>query len=275
MESIINNETPLNGLLERYQNKYQTANPYPSIHFDDFFDENFLSKVLSEFPDLSKHKVLKYDNANERKLAGKGEMLFGPYTMRLMHFLNSEPFLQFLQELTGIKELLIPDPYFVGGGHHEIKPGGYLKVHADFNKHPSLGLDRRINVLIYLNKDWDEAFGGHFELWDSEMKGCVSKILPVFNRLAIFSTTDFSFHGHPDPLQCPGGRSRKSLALYYYSLGRPETEVARQHDADHTLFRKRPGVKSDRSFSLKEMMRQITPPLMFNSLKRIASYFES
>jgi len=275
MESILNNDKSLNELLEKYQDKYQEADPYPSIYFDDFFNEDFLNEVLLEFPDLSKHKVIHYDNVNERKLAGKGEMLFGPNTKRLMHFLNSEPFLQFLQELTGIKELLIPDPYFIGGGHHEIKPGGYLKLHADFNKHPSLGLDRRINVLIYLNKDWDEAFGGHFELWDSEMKGCVSKILPVFNRLAIFSTTDFSYHGHPDPLQCPEDRSRKSLALYYYSLGRPEIEVVRKHDSDHTLFKKRPGVKSDSAFSFKEMMRQITPPFMFNSLKRIASYFES
>lgn len=275
MESILNSDKSLNELLDIYGKKYRKAEPFPSIYFDDFFNEDFLKKVLSEFPDLSQHKVLRYDNANERKLAGKGELLFGPNTKRLMHFLNSEPFLQFLQELTGINELLIPDPYYVGGGHHEIKSGGFLKIHADFNKHPSLGLDRRINVLIYLNEDWDEAFGGHFELWDSEMRGCVSKILPIFNRLAIFSTTDFSFHGHPDPLRCPEDRSRKSLALYYYSLGRPESEVVRQHDADHTLFRKRPGVKSDYSFSLKEVVRQITPPLFFNSLKRIGSYFES
>lgn len=157
----------------------------------------------------------------------------------------------------------------------KLNYGGYLKVHTDFNKNPSLGLDRRINVLIYLNKDWDVAFGGHFELWDSEMKGCVSKILMVFNRLAQFSTTDFSYYGHPVTLQCPDGLSRKSVALYYYSLGRPETEVVRQHDADRTLFSKRSGVKSDRSFSLKKTMRQITPPLIFNTLKRIASYFES
>jgi Rps23 Pro-64 3,4-dihydroxylase Tpa1-like proline 4-hydroxylase len=81
-----------------------------------------------------------------------------------VHFLNSQPFLEFLQQLTGIKETLIPDPYFEGGGFHEIKPGGYLKMHVDFHKHKLTKLDRRLNILVYLNEDWKEEYGGHFEL---------------------------------------------------------------------------------------------------------------
>ena len=77
----------------------------------------------------------------------------------------------------------------MGAGQHEIKPGGLLKIHADFNKHNISGLDRRLNVLVYLNKDWKEEYGGHFELWDKDMKHCVKKILPTFNTMAIFSTT--------------------------------------------------------------------------------------
>ena len=57
----------------------------------------------------------------------------------------------------------------------------------------------------------------------------LSKILPLFNRCAIFSTTDFSFHGHPTPLTCPPDRSRQSLATYYYSNGRPEEELSDSH----------------------------------------------
>lgn len=201
--------------------KYQKASPFPSIYFDDFFDSDFLEKVLLEFPDLSSKDAEKYNNAKEIKLAGKGERFFGDETKKLMHFLNSEPFLNFLQILTGIKEPLIGDPYFYGGGQHEIKKGGLLKIHADFNKHTKLGLDRRINVLVYLNKDWKEEYGGYFELWNTDMTKSEERILPLFNRMAIFSTTDFSYHGHPDALNCPEDRSRKSLALYYYSNGRP------------------------------------------------------
>jgi Rps23 Pro-64 3,4-dihydroxylase Tpa1-like proline 4-hydroxylase len=139
--------------------------------------------------------------------------------------MNSEPFLRFLQELTGIKETLIPDPYFEGGGVHQIKRGGFLKVHVDFHRHRLLQLDRRVNVLVYLNKDWKDEYGGHFELWERDMSRCVKKIAPLFNRMAIFSTTADSWHGHPDKLNCPEGRSRQSLALYYYTNGRPSYEV--------------------------------------------------
>jgi Rps23 Pro-64 3,4-dihydroxylase Tpa1-like proline 4-hydroxylase len=102
-----------------------------------------------------------YSNPNENKYATKGEYRFGPNTKHLVHFLNSQPFLEFLQEMTGIKETLIPDPYFEGGGFHEIKPGGFLKLHVDFHKHRKMNLDRRLNLLVYLNEDWEESYGGH------------------------------------------------------------------------------------------------------------------
>ena len=111
-----------------------------------------------------------------------------------------------------------------------------MGVHVDFNKHGRYQLDRRLNLLLYLNKDWQEDYGGHFELWDRDMKNCVQKVLPVFNRVAIFSTTEHSWHGHPDPLNCPEDRSRKSLALYYYTNGRPSDEEAEQHS---TVFKAR------------------------------------
>lgn len=85
----------------------------------------------------------------------------------------------------------------IGGGLHELRNGGYLNVHADFNRHPKLKLDRRLNVLIYLNKDWISEYGGELQLWDKEMKNCEKKIIPIFNRMVIFSTTDFSYHGNP------------------------------------------------------------------------------
>ena len=146
--------TNLQDLGTQLASKYQTNKPYPSIYIDDFFDENILEKVLEEFPkvDQLKDKIY-YANPNEDKYATKGEYSFGPQTKKLVHFLNSQPFLEFLQKITGIEETLIPDPYFEGGGFHEIKPGGFLKVHVDFHKNKKLQLSRRVNFLVYLNKD--------------------------------------------------------------------------------------------------------------------------
>jgi hypothetical protein len=145
-----------------------------------------------------------------------------------------------------------------------------LKIHADFNKNKLTNLDRRLNVLVYLNKDWDEAWGGHFELWDKEMKGAVKKILPLFNRMALFTTTDFSYHGHPEALKCPPGRSRKSLALYYYTNGRPAYEINSGLENHSTIFKARPNTEDKKNFSVKEVVRQITPPFIYNAAKKIA-----
>jgi hypothetical protein len=244
---------------EKHQ-EYITASPFPSIYIDNFFNEDMLNKVVEEFPDLAKQiEIINFNNHNEKKLAAKGESLFGDTTKLLVHYLNSQPFLEFLQALTGIRETLMPDPYFFGGGYHEIKPGGLLKIHADFNKHATTKLDRRLNVLVYLNKDWDESYGGYFELWDKDMTKAHKKILPIFNRIAIFSTTDFSYHGHPDPLTCPPDRSRRSLALYYYSNGRPQSEINTGIEDHSTLFKSREGIKDD-TIIIKQAAPKTTPP---------------
>jgi hypothetical protein len=264
------------------ENEYQQAEPFPNIAFPNFFDPQILDRVLDEFPDLSRQReVSTYDNPNERKLASRGEALFGPATRRLVHFLNSQPVLEFLQRLTGIKETLLPDPYLEGGGYHEIKPGGLLKVHADFNKSRATGLDRRINLLVYLNKNWEESYGGHLELWDRDMKRPLKKILPTFNTVAIFSTTDFSHHGHPNPLTCPPDRSRKSLALYYFSNGRPAQEVHARLEEHGTLFKARHGVANDvreeveARRSAKSILKEFIPPVLLRPLKWMKWRFRS
>lgn len=259
----------LQKLAEENRNKYEHASPFPHIYFDNFFNSDFLDVVLSEFPDLSKKKSQKYNNANEIKLAGNGEQFFEKRTKQLMHYLNSQEFLLFLQELTGIKETLLGDPYFVGGGQHEIKKGGLLKIHADFNKHNRTNLDRRLNVLIYLNKDWKEEYGGHFELWDKDMTKAEQKILPIFNRVAIFTTTDFSYHGHPEALNCPEFRSRKSLALYYYSNGRPLNEINDGLEDHTTLFKARKGVANDVSNFSKIKLIDFVPPILTKIYRRL------
>ena len=262
----------LTATAEKFAKRYQTNTPFPNIYIDNFFDSHFLEKVLDEFPNVDKLKdKLAYTNPNEQKLATKGEGQFGPNTRKLVHFLNSEPFLNFLQILTGITETLIPDPYFEGGGFHEIKKGGFLKLHVDFHRHRRLKLDRRLNLLIYLNKDWEESYGGHFELWERDMSKSVTKILPVFNRMALFTTSGDSWHGHPDLLNCPEDRSRKSLALYYYSNGRPENELSKNASKRiTTTFAAREGQDSSkmkRYNGLVNTLNQVLPDKVIEKIK--------
>ena len=212
---------------------YAAADPYPYIGFDDFLPESVAEDVLAVFPKPQGISWQEFKNEREKKLASGDEGHFPPVVRNLLGALNSATFLKFLEELTGIKNL-IPDPYFVGGGLHQILPGGKLGLHVDFNKHNLFNLDRRLNLLIYLNQDWQEEYGGHFELWTRDGKQCAKRILPVFNRCVIFSTTEDSWHGHPHPLTCPPDRTRKSLALYYYTNGRDDTS---KNASDHsTVF---------------------------------------
>ena len=250
------------------QSEYRSADPFPNMYFDNFFNAHMLKEVLNEFPDLTKGADIKFNDPNQIKLASKGEYRFGDRTREFMHYLNSQPFLEFLTNLTGI-ENLIPDPFFDGGGCHQIQPGGMLKLHADFNKHPITKLDRRLNVLIYMNEDWKEEYGGHFELWDKDMKESRKKILPLFNRMALFTTTSFSYHGHPNPLTCPPDRTRKSLALYYYTNGRPEEEVVSGIEDHNTIFKYRKEDNSSRfKTAMKETIRLITPPILLKGLSK-------
>lgn len=214
--------------------RYQTAQPFPHVVLDGLFDGALLEQVLAEFPGPDDIEWQRFENRTEKKLGYSYKQPLAPRLRQFLFEMNTPVVLEFLEQMTGI-EGLIPDPYFGGAGPHQILPGGFLKIHADFNWHPILKLDRRLNLLVYLNQDWDEAYGGHLELWDAGMNGCEQKILPLFNRTVVFSTTDFSFHGHPHPLACPPGRSRKSVSLYYYSNGRPDAERSAPHD---TVFKK-------------------------------------
>lgn len=223
----------LNYDARAFRDMYTNADPFAHIVLDDLFDAADLDIVLRDFPSPADMQWMRFDNPLEKKLGYFHERSGITEAVRdFLNAMNSFEMLLWLEALTGI-EGLIPDPYFGGGGLHQIEPGGFLKVHADFNVHPKLKLDRRLNMLVYLNKDWREEYGGHLELWDRQGKRPVKKILPLFNRTVIFSTTDTSFHGHPHPLTCPPGMTRKSVSLYYYTAGRPQDERSSPHD---TIF---------------------------------------
>ena len=245
----------LEDVAKKHKNNYSIATPFPNIVFSNFFDTNFLNNILKEFPDLSKlHGSQIYEAKNEIKLSNKNYKNFPEKTKNFIDFLNSNVFLNFLQNLTSIKEKLVSDPHLEGGGLHEIKKGGVLKIHTDFNRHPFLNLDRRINVLIYLNKNWKDSYGGNLEMWNKNMSTCEKKISPLFNKMVIFSTTDFSNHGHPEPLSCPNEMSRKSIALYYFSSGRPRNEISEKYQKNRTYFKSRIDIKND-AYEQKEYFK--------------------
>lgn len=216
------------------QARYRAGDPFPHVVLDDLFEDADLERVLREFPRPEQTRWMRFDSPTEKKLGYFHEhSTISDAVRSFLEAMNGFEMLLFLEALTGI-EGLIPDPYFGGGGLHQIEPGGFLKIHADFNVHPKLKLDRRVNLLVYLNRDWREEWGGHLELWNPAMTECRQKIAPLFNRTVVFSTTDTSYHGHPHPLQSPPGVTRKSVSLYYYTAGRPAEERSEPHD---TIFR--------------------------------------
>jgi Rps23 Pro-64 3,4-dihydroxylase Tpa1-like proline 4-hydroxylase len=225
----------LNHLAQSLAPGYATAQPFAHTVIDDLLPVDVASALVAEFPTPDSHRWHTYRNAREQKLMASNDALMPPAIRHALRELNSSTFINFLETLTGI-DGLIPDPHLLGGGMHQIQRGGYLRVHADFSHHPRLALRRRLNVLVYLNPGWEEAYGGHLELWSRDMSQCATRILPVFNRCVVFSTTKTSFHGHPSPLPCPDDVTRRSLALYYYT-SEPGGNI-REHS---TLFRRVPG----------------------------------
>jgi hypothetical protein len=218
-------------LVDAHGAGYRSADPYPHIVLDDVFEPALLKQILVEFDEMDRGTWHASNKDDERKWSNEDIRHFGPTTRGFVNQLNSGPFVSFLERLTGI-EGLIADPHLRGGGLHEIKRDGALGVHADFNLYPRLGIWRRLNLLLYLNENWDPSWGGELELWDRSGKQRVKAIAPLFNRVVIFDTSNYSYHGHPHPLGCPPDRSRKSIALYYYTAERPEGEI----DPHTTIF---------------------------------------
>lgn len=232
----------LTALAEENKASYAAALPFAHSVFDDVFNESVLSDIIAEFEQVDSG-WREFESKYEKKLQMNKDANLPPVTRAFIHNLNSGPFIEFLEELTGIQGL-IPDPHLDGGGLHKTVRGGKLGIHVDFNENKRMNVYRRLNVIIYLNKDWLDSYGGHFELWDEDRNGCVKKLLPIFNRMAIFSTTNTSFHGLPEPLTCPEDRSRLSLALYYYTAKNRGGQIKKSHS---TVFLDEKGKREELS----------------------------
>lgn len=223
-------EASLPDLVERYRN----ASPFPHIVLDDVLQPATLEAVYDEFDAIDEDTWRKYIHVNERKYANTDAGTWGPVLREVLDAFASDRFTAFLAALTG-QDGLIADLDLDGGGLHRSLPGGYLNVHADFTAHHvHQNWRRRVNLLLYLNRDWQSDWGGELELWSTDMTRCEGRVTPFGNRMLLFSTSEDAYHGHPDPLACPPGQSRRSLALYYFT-----------EDADplirSTNYRARPG----------------------------------
>lgn len=242
---------------EQYAQEYQQKKPYPYGGFDNFLPEEILERVLKELSDLPQAET-SFDRAQEKLKTSYQPERLPAYTRSLFYSLNSKPVLLFLQELTGIRGL-IPDPYFMGGGIHRVENGGHLDIHADFNHHSLMGLERRLNILIYLNKDWKKEYGGSFEIWNTDMTAKVAGFVPEFNRMCCFNTTSTSWHGNPETVNHPDNEPRLSIALYYYTATWDSTRKSHT-----TLFKPRPGTadQPDKVIARREWLQDVLPPFI-------------
>lgn len=200
--------------------------PFDHIVIDNFLRSEVAAALEAEYPAWDDQMWWQYANQIEQKKALNHWDRFPPVTYSVMTVFNSPEFIRELEVLTGIRGLR-SDPGLNGGGWHGHAGGGKLNVHLDYSLHPKLGLERRLNLIVYITSEWDPAWGGQLGLWagDSAKPQEIGRTVDcLFNRAVLFDTTQNSWHGLPDAIRCPHGVIRRSLAVYYLTEPRAETE---------------------------------------------------
>ena len=246
-------EARLHQLPRSHRDKYRTAWPFPHAVVDDLLPRALVARAAQEIPQEPDARGCFpglgcfLNNITEfRKAFLEDERQYGPNTKALLTVLKSKRFVRMLEKLTDVRGL-IPDPTNSGSGLHLTGASGFLGVHADFNRlalrSGKCELFRRVNAFVYLNENWPEAYGGHLELWPRDMRKCAQRILPTLNRFVVFTSDDFSYHGHPTPMPLPPNRMRLSIAHYYYTRVGPSARQCEEEDcyaAHSTLWKKAP-----------------------------------
>lgn len=223
-------------VTEPARQAYAAAEPFPHIVLDNFWDTDEIKAAAEGVKLIPEHVWLQEElQVQQRKKWVEDLSVVPPEVARVMKGLFDTQVLQALSAISGIPDLL-PEPALFGAGVHRTSQGGRLAIHTDFNTHPS-GLYRRLNLLLYLNKHWHEDWGGGLELWTADMAHRAKTVPPVLNRAVIFTLSDVSFHGHPDPLTCPDDEARYSFAAYYYTEAKPDDFTG----AHNTCWQRRPG----------------------------------
>ena len=223
----------LNNQIEKLVTDFNKKRPFHYVVIDNFLDETYAKNLLKDFKDTSEWSH--YCHYNEKKLALIDRKKYSETTLEVFEALKSTAFINFLQNLTKINNLLTDELEEEGANLTEVREGGFLNIHSDFQSHSTKKKwNRELNLLLYLNHDWKSEYNGDLEFWDENMMECKVTTVPIFNRCVIFKTEEKTFHGHPNPLTCPKDMSRKSLILYYF------TEKGGNIRARPTDYRARP-----------------------------------
>ena len=220
------------------RDRVRASTPVPNFCIDDFLDRSFAESVLSAYPSYEEALKLgrSFAAVNEKgKVQVTDSSAFAEPVAELNRQLASPEFCETLSYVFDIPNLL-PDPELVGGGIHQTGPRGHLDVHVDFNYIAERELHRRLNILVYFNKDWKPEWGGNIELWDKDVKHCIHSFSPSFNRCVVFETNNISFHG-VTAVKCPESTARKSFAAYYYTKEAPAHWTG---ETFGTIFKARP-----------------------------------
>jgi len=242
--------------LNEFANFYATAEPFPHVVIDNFLNEDVARQIEACFPSPHKNQDMTwyvYNNPIECKFACDTQSEFPDAIRRLFDLYKSQPFLDLIKRITNIQNLE-HDPYLHGAGLHYHPTGSKLDMHLDYSIHPHSGKERRVNLILYLNDSWPKAWGGHLDLHNHDQDGnisdCAKRIAPAFNRAVLFRTTDISWHGLPDGVNCPLGDARKSVAVYYVSDPRPDATLRNKAD-----YRARPEDEANDDEGVKALRR--------------------
>jgi len=217
---------------ETWRQRFLDAQPFRHVVIDRFLHDEYAEALLQDFPAFERGNYIGDDGRPGGKSTLDRIRGLGSGYVALDDLIQSRPFLDLIGRITGIDDLLY-DPFYLGGGTHENRHGAALDPHIDFNYHPSERWHRRLNLIVYLNHDWQAGWGGNLELFRdpyADRRADVS-VTPAFNRCVIFETTEHSWHAF-DPIALPEDqrhRSRKSVALYFYSQERPAEQTAGRH----------------------------------------------
>jgi hypothetical protein len=250
-------------LKNQYRDAFVSAKPFRHLMLDGLFSEAVLDGILDEFRDVSWDDWVRYDNANERKRGMRPNTQLGPASQAYVNAIHSGLFVDFLTYVTRINGLL-PDPTLKGGGLHEIPQGGKFAVHIDFTKHPVTRLDNRLVLITYLNRGWQPSYGGALELWSAGRGQRVVEVQSIFGRSILFDQSPQSWNGHPNPVSAPAGRTRRSIAAYYYTNGRNDMAST----VDHSTIFIRPMMRTRRD-KMTAVLRSVTPPILIDAGKRL------
>lgn len=245
---------------QRLNSQLMAAAPFPHLVLENLFHPALLELVLEEFDLRADNGWCDVQSSYESTRRSTLGAALGPASQLYFDIVSAGWFTAWLSDVTD-RPYLLPDPQRFGGGLHESRTGGSFAVHRDFNLHPHNGLKNEMVFITYLNRGWQREWGSTLELWDARKENCVTRVMPEFGHTLLMPHGPASFHGHPEPLNAPDGRPRRSVAAYFYT----SPQAAKTNtDESISIF-----MKPRRLDKAKAAIRALTPPIAWNMARKI------